>query len=150
VLQTNLLEMPQFLETPDLIRSEIRISNRLVLGRAKSADLPIAEILNYLRLHPEPSRADRDWLYTKLHGRFAAPWTCLIVVFIALPFGAASGRRNVFVGVASSIVICFIFFVLQQLTLALGSGGYMEPWLAAWLPNLSFLLAGIWMTASVR
>ena len=38
-----------------------------------------------------------------------------VVVVIALPFGAAGGRRNVFVGVASSIVICFIYFVLQQL-----------------------------------
>jgi len=63
---------------------------------------------------------------------------------------AASGRRNVFVGVASSIVICFAYFVLQQLGLALGTGGYIIPWLAAWIPNLSFGLLGLWMTARVR
>jgi lipopolysaccharide export system permease protein len=54
------------------------------------------------------------------------------------------------VGVASSIVICFAYFVLQQLGLALGTGGYIIPWLAAWLPNLSFGLLGLWMTARVR
>ncbi len=150
VLQTNWLTMPQFLETPELIRSEIRISNQLLIGRAKKADIPITEILNYERLHPNPSRADRNWLHTKFHGRLASPWTCMVVVLIALPFGAASGRRNVFVGVASSIVICFAYFVLQQLGLALGTGGFIVPWLAAWLPNIVFGLGGLLMTARVR
>ena len=108
------------------------------------------EILNYLRLHRSLSRTDASWLYTKLQGRLAAPWTCLVVVLIAIPFGAASGRRNVFVGVASSLVICFMYFVLEQLSLALGTGGYLPPWLAAWLPNMAFGLPGVWMTARVR
>jgi hypothetical protein len=72
------------------------------------------------------------------------------VVLIALPFGAASGRRNVFVGVAGSIFICFGFFVLSQLGLALGAGGVLPAWLAGWLPNLIFGTAGLWLTAKVR
>ncbi|HEU0038102.1 MAG TPA: LptF/LptG family permease, partial [Verrucomicrobiae bacterium] len=122
----------------------------LSFRKARKADVPIFEILDYLRLHPNPERSQRLWLYTKLHGRLAAPWTCLVVVVIALPFGAASGRRNIFVGVASSIFICFTFFVLLQLGLALGTGGYMPSWLAAWFPNLTFGIAGLWMTARVR
>ena len=150
MLQTNLLAMPEFRETPELIRSEIRISNQLLIGRAKKADIPITELLNYARLHPKPSPSQRNWLDTKFHGRLASPWTCVVVVLIAVPFGAASGRRNVFVGVASSIVICFVYFVLQQLGLALGTGGFIVPWLAAWLPNLVFGLGGLLMTARVR
>lgn len=150
VLSTNVLALPQLTETPEEIRSEIKISRAMEMRRARKADLPIEEILNYLRLHPNPTRTDRAWLLTKLHGRLAAPWTCLVVVLIALPFGAPSGRRNVFVGVASSIVICFVFFVLQQLGLALGAGGYLPPWLGAWAPNLLFALGGLWMTSRVR
>jgi lipopolysaccharide export system permease protein len=149
-LQTNVLAIPEFSETPDQIKSEIKLASRVSLRAAKKADVPISEILNYLRLHPHPSRADRLWLYTKMHGRLAAPWTCLVVVLIALPFGAASGRRNIFVGVASSIFICFTYFVLQQFGLALGTGGYVPSWLAAWFPNLAFGSAGLWLTASVR
>jgi len=153
VLETNLLAMPEFSETPEQIQSEIKISGSLALpgtGKTKRAEMSIAEILNYLRLHPNPSPSSRSWLYTKLQGRLAAPWTCVVVVLIAVPFGAASGRRNVFMGVAGSIVICFAFFVLQQLTLALGTGGYLAPWLAGWLPNLSFGLAGLGLTARIR
>ena len=149
-LQTNVLTMAAFTETPDEIRSEIKIGHRLNFRKARRADVPIFELLDYLRLHPNPKRSDRFWLHTKLHGRLAAPWTCLVVVLIALPFGAGSGRRNIFVGVASSIFICFSFFVLLQLGLALGTGGYLPAWLAAWFPNLTFGIAGLWMTARVR
>jgi lipopolysaccharide export system permease protein len=71
-------------------------------------------------------------------------------VLIALPFGAPSGRRNVFVGVAGSIFICFAYFVLQQVSLALGTGGYLPPWLAAWLPNALFATGAILLIRRVR
>ncbi len=148
--QLEMEAFPEFSETPEQIKSEIKLANLSLHSVKKAADVPIKEILNYLRLHPQPLPSDESWLYTKLHGRLAAPWTCLVVVLIAVPFGAASGRRNIFVGVASSILIAFAYFVVQQLALALGTGGRLPPWLAAWLPNLSFGLAGLVMTARVR
>jgi len=149
-LVTNVLAMPQFKETPEEIQSEINISKGMSVQSKAKADIPIRQILDYMRLHPQPPDAIKSWLITKLQGRFATPWTCLVVVLIAMPFGAASGRRNIFVGVASSIVICFGFIVLQQLALAFGTAGRLTPWLAAWLPNLSFAVAGIVMTARMR
>ena len=150
VLRTNMLAFPEFSEKPEEINSELKIRDSMTLRAAKKADVPIWDIVNYLRLHPNPSRSDQFWLYTKLEGRLAAPWTCLVVVLIAIPFGAVGGRRNVYVGVASSIIICFVYFVLLQLGLALGTSGRLAPWLAAWFPNLSFGLAGLWLTARVR
>ena len=149
--QTNALALPGLSETPEVIQSEINISKGLYFRSARKADISIAEILDYLRLHPRPAqRLDRCWLYTKLYGRLAAPWTCVVVVLVAIPFGAASGRRNVFVGVAGSIFICFTYFVLLQVGLALGAGGYVPAALAAWFPNLAFGLAGLCLTARVR
>jgi len=148
--RTNALVMEQFTETPEQIRSEINISRRLTLRSARKADIPVPQILDYLRLHPQLERADYTWLHTKLHGRLAAPWTCLVVVLIAIPFGAASGRRNVFFGVAGSVFICFAYFVLLQFGLAFGTGGHLPPWFAAWFPNLAFGLTGAWLTARVR
>lgn len=146
---TNALVRPEFTETPDEIRSEIKIGRRLVAG-SREADLPLTDVLDYLRLHPTLKRSDAWWLYTHLHGRLATPWRCLVVVLIALPFGAASGRRNVFVGVASSIFIAFTFLALTRVSLALGTGGHLPSWLAGWLPNLIFGGTGLWLTARVR
>ena len=148
--QTNMLAMPEFTEKPAEIEDEIKIGSYRNLRNSRRADIPLKVIYHHLRLNPNLPRADASWLLTKLHGRLAAPWTCVVVVLIAIPFGAASGRRNLFVGVAGSIFICFAYFVIQQVSLALGSAGHLPAWLAAWLPNMIFGTTGLVLTARVR
>jgi lipopolysaccharide export system permease protein len=152
LVRTNRLAVPEFWETPEQIKSEIKVAPLLSrsVRAAKEAHLSLRDIHNYRRLHPDMTSGDRALLSTQLHARLAAPWTSLVVVLIAFPFGAPSGRRNVFVGVASSIFICFGFFILLRFGLALGTGGYIPPWLAAWMPNLLFATAGLWLTQRVR
>jgi lipopolysaccharide export system permease protein len=155
VTETNLLVMEEFSEKPQEILSALKISRIDNFKQAKRAQLSIREILSYKRLHVATDTRPRAMstmamLDTKLQGRLAAPWTCLVVVLIALPFGAMPGRRNVFVGVASSIVICFGYFVLMEVGLGLGSGGYIPPWLAAWAPNAIFAVSGVVLTFRVR
>jgi lipopolysaccharide export system permease protein len=149
-IETNQLVRRDFTEPPEAIRSELKISGSIGLRPVKEADIPLQALWDYLRFHPDLSGQNHAWFYTKFHGRMAAPWTCLVVVLIAVPFGAPSGRRNVFVGVAGSIFICFAYFVLMQVGLALGSGGWLAPWLAAWLPNIFFTLLGVFLINRVR
>ena len=148
--QTNILQVAEFTETPEQIRSEIKVNQLTGIKAAKSAQLSIGEILQYKRLHPRLRPATRALLDTQLYARLAGPWTCLVVVLIAIPFGAPGGRRNVFVGVAASIFICFAYFVVQRFGMTLGTGGYVPALAAAWLPNVLFAGAGIWLTTRVR
>jgi lipopolysaccharide export LptBFGC system permease protein LptF len=57
-------------------------------------------------------------------------------VFIALPFGALSSQRNVFVGVAASIFIVFAYYVVMSVGMAFGARGWLPPRLAAGCPTL--------------
>jgi lipopolysaccharide export LptBFGC system permease protein LptF len=145
------LTLAGFTETPEIMRSELRVGAQL--NRTKTMRRPqlgAREILNYQRLHPQIPARDQALLDTQLQARFAAPWTCLVVVLIAIPFGSPSGRRNVFYGVAGSLAVGFTYFVLQRLGFALGQGGQVAPWLAAWLPNLCFALTGVGLINRVR
>jgi len=137
--------MTFFHERPEEIRIQIKLAKIEDVREARKAQLSIRDLLVYRKLYPEDVEKN-----TLLHARLAAPWTCLVVVVIAMPFGAASGRRNVFAGVASSVVFCFSFFVFQQLSLAMGFGGRLPGWLAGWLPNLLFSTVGLYFTAKVR
>jgi lipopolysaccharide export system permease protein len=147
---TNAIALPEFDETPRQILSDLKMSDTQTLRGSRSADIPLKDLREYLRLHPDLPREDAPAYLTKYYGRLAGPWTCLVVVLIAIPFGAPSGRRNLFFGVAGSIFICFTFFILQSIGMTLGLGGRLEPWLAAWLPNLVFAAAGVILTARVR
>lgn len=145
------LDLPELDETPDTLRSEVRIGELLSRSRTmRSPELPVRDVLNYLRLHPKLAQRDLNLLQTQLHARIAAPWTCMVVVLIAIPFGAPSGRRNIFYGVAGSLAWGFLYFTVQRFGFALGQSGIVPPWLGAWLPNASFGLLGLWLTARVR
>jgi lipopolysaccharide export system permease protein len=146
--ETNWLEITELSETPAQIKQEIRFGKIKSLRDARKVQLSAREIVDYLTTHPRSG--NQALLETKLHGRLAAPWTCLIVVLIAIPFGAASGRRNVYVGVASSIVICFAYFVAMQLSLMFGVSGQIPPWAAAWAPNVIFGIGGLALIDRVR
>lgn len=145
VRRVPVLPMPEFNETPEMLRSAHLVGGRLQRRVARKLDLPLRTLREYERLQPDLPPEERAWLETQLHGRWALPATCLVVVLIAVPFGAAPGRRNVFYGVAGSIFVAFSYFVVQQLGLALGTGGHLPPWLAAWAPNLLFAATGTWM-----
>jgi lipopolysaccharide export LptBFGC system permease protein LptF len=147
--QTNLLAVPELSETPEEIKIEIKANKVSSWKQVQKARLSNREISTYKKLHPEDSPKGA-MLETQLQGHYATPWTCLVVVLVALPFGAGSGRRNVYVGVASSLGICFAYFVCLQLLLPLGSQGTVPPFLACWAPNFLFGLGGIWSTWRVR
>jgi lipopolysaccharide export system permease protein len=146
LLQTNALAIPEFTESPREFKVELKIHNYEKMGSRKKM-VPLKDILDYLWLRPGINSA---WLQTQLHQHLATPFTCLVVVLIAIPFSAASGRRNLFFGVAGSIFICFLYFVIQQMSLAAGAGGHLPGWMAAWLPNAVFAVTGIILTTRVR
>ena len=149
--RTNVLVIPELTETPAFIRKEIKMSGLTDTARSfKRVQIPSITIIDYLNSHPNLDPKQKRRIRTLLHSRLAVPWICVVVVLIAVPFGAMPGRRNVFVGVASSLAICFVFFVLRELTLELGTGGTLPPWLAAWLPNILFSATGIVLMARIR
>jgi lipopolysaccharide export system permease protein len=150
LMRTNQLMLREIKETPEDIHLQLKFQRINAVDAAKRTQLSLSEI-QYLREHLELNRRDRALLETQFHARIAQPWTCLVVVLVALPFGAGShSRRNVLVGVASSIFIVFVYFVLLRIGLALGTGGYIPAWLAAWLPNAFFAALGLWLTWKIK
>jgi lipopolysaccharide export system permease protein len=149
-MRTNILVLPELTETPEDIQLQLKFQGMDAADAAKRTQLSLAEI-GYLRKHLELNKRDRALLETQFHARLAQPWTCLVVALVALPFGAnTNSRRNVLVGVASSIFIVFVYFVLLRIGLALGTGGYIPPWLAAWLPNVFFAVLGLGLTWKIK
>jgi lipopolysaccharide export system permease protein len=148
-IRTNMMVVAELVETPADIKLQIKFHALNAYDAAKKPQLSLQEI-DYLRSHLNLNKRDRALLETQWHARLAQPWTCLVVVILAVPFAAGSGRRNVFVGVASSIFIVFAYFILTRVGLALGTGLYAPPWLAAWFPNLFFASLGLGLGMRTR
>jgi len=144
------LEYDQFEETPEQIKAFHEFELLSNSRAAKGANISLKKIFQIRKFMDSFDQARIDKINTQFQARLAEPWTCLVVVLIAIPFGAPIGRRNALVAVSGGIFICFGFFVLQRLGLALGTAGYIPAWLAAWFPNLLFGISGILLTTRIQ
>lgn len=82
-------------------------------------------------------------LQLNLADKFAFPFSAVISVLIALPMAIRFGKKGRAMGMAMAIVAFFIYYVMTEAAAAFGSTGRMNPYLAAWLPNVIFGSAGL-------
>ena len=116
---------------------------RIASSQLEPQHLTVPELDVYLRENGDFPDAQLAPYRATLADRWAFPWTCLIVVFVAAPLGIVFSRRGVLTGVASSIFIFFGMIMLRYLFLALGKGDRLPPQLAPWIPIALFFALGM-------
>ena len=82
--------------------------------------------------------------------KLALPATCFIIALFGAPLAVQAPRAGAAIGVAISLGTTILFLLITQIMKAVGAGGLIDPTLAAWLPNMVFLLAALVLLARVR
>jgi lipopolysaccharide export system permease protein len=86
-----------------------------------------------------------------MQGRLATPFASLIMAFLGIPFALRTARgASLALGIGLSVGIGVTFYIFQATLLAFGYSGILPPAVAAWAPNLLFLLLGLWLMLSTR
>ncbi|MCL5774543.1 MAG: LptF/LptG family permease [Firmicutes bacterium] len=83
-------------------------------------------------------------LYLKL----SVPFACLITCLIGAPLSVRFPRGGRLAGIAVSITIIFIYYALLSVGRALGKNGMLNPFMAAWLPNIIIGVLGIYLVTN--
>jgi lipopolysaccharide export system permease protein len=81
-------------------------------------------------------------LQINLADKLAWPFACLIGVVVALPLALRFGKRGRTLGIALAIIAFFAYYLMTTAASAFGRNGAMNPYLAAWLPNIIVGVAG--------
>ena len=113
-------------------------------------NMSMREIRQFLARHQHLPRPTDNLYRVTMYHRLAYPWTCLASVFIGIPFALRTGRRGPALAVASSLLLFGMLYLLTHVSFLLGSRGFLQPPLAAWLPNLVFLAGGVTLLPSIR
>jgi lipopolysaccharide export system permease protein len=74
--------------------------------------------------------------------KLASPFSAFIAVIIAMPLAVRFGKRGRALGIALTILILFLSYVLNAMAAAFGQNSVLNPYLAAWIPNILFAAAG--------
>jgi lipopolysaccharide export system permease protein len=121
-----------------------------LLAESKAPDeMRYAELGRYIDALRR-SGNDANKLIVEQALKLALPATCIIIALFGAPLAVTSPRAGAAVGVAISLGTTVIFLLFVQITKAIGAGGLIQPTLAAWIPNIIFLFAGLVLLAKVR
>jgi lipopolysaccharide export system permease protein len=118
---------------------------RLSSANVRPEFLGISELREYLHFNADFPETLLAPFRTQLQYRWALPWTCFVVTIMATPLGIGFSRRGILSSVAAAIGLVFTMNFLTHLFLALGEGDRVSPFVAAWTPNLIFLVVGIYL-----
>ena len=89
-----------------------------------------------------PDLAGRELV---LGSKYAYPFASFIAVLIAVPLAVRYGKKGRTLGIALAILILFVYYVMGAVAAAFGKNGALDPYLAAWLPNVIMAVAGGWL-----
>lgn len=135
--------------TQEQMISELTISDwdetpfRLESSNMRAEYLSVGELREYLHYNADFPPTLLAPFATHLQYRIALPWTCFIIVLVTAPLAIGFSRKGVLTSVATAIGLVFTMNFLTHFFLALGEGDRIPPWLAAWTPNIIFLLVGL-------
>ena len=86
----------------------------------------------------------------QLQQKLAFPFVAVIMTLIAVPFAVTTGRSGAIYGIGVGLVLAIVYQTALSLFGALGSGGWVDPTLAAWAPNILFGATAAYMLLTVR
>ncbi len=95
--------------------------------------------------------ADLAPLRVLFHLKLAIPWACVILAVLGASLGVGPQRSGAGMGLAMSVLIVFAYYVVMSFSRSFGEGGYLPPVVAAWAPNIIFLvIAGLLVRSADR
>ena len=105
----------------------------------------IRQLNDYInRFANSGARRAVDNLRVDLFSKWSLPLSSIVIILVGLPFALMTGQRKAqtFTALAVACAIGFLYYVLNAVGLALGKGGLLPPFLAAFLAPLLFSIIG--------
>jgi lipopolysaccharide export system permease protein len=89
-------------------------------------------------------------LLTDREEKLAVPLLTFVIVLFGAPLATSTKRGGTAYGIGMALFSTILYLLFFRLSTGLGETGAMEPFTAAWLPNLCFLVAGLFLLVRVR
>ena len=129
---------PELHETPGYFKKEVKQYN----------EMNYTELRSYIR-DLQQSGFDVVRLRMQLHEKLSYPLITLIVAILAIPFSLSTGKKGAITGVAVGIGVVVFYIVVTRFFEAMGNQSLLPAALAAWAPDLLFVLVGGYLILKV-
>ncbi|AER66287.1 permease YjgP/YjgQ family protein [Thermovirga lienii DSM 17291] len=100
-------------------------------------EMSALELWEYIKLMKKQG-SNLSPLWVLFHLKLALPWACVILALLGTTLGVRPHRSGHGTGLATSVFIVFLYYVLMSFFKSFGEAGHLSPLIAAWMPNLTF------------
>ncbi len=86
-------------------------------------------------------------LRVDLQEKIAKPFSIIVIVLAGLPLSLLTGRRKAqtFMSLAVAIGLAFLYAICNSVGIAMGKGGFLWPFAAAWLAPVTFTWLALYL-----
>ena len=116
--------------------------NKINASQKKPNELTIRELREQIKLLDQNS-VNTNKMKVEMYNRFALPLASLVCAIVGAPLGMQKQRGSSSIGFGISVVVIFIYYSIMTLGNALGNGGKIPPYIAAFLPDIICGIAGV-------
>jgi len=115
-----------------------------------SAEMTASELRQHMKSAKLKEKELRE-LAIELHKKIAIPTSCFVFALLAVPLGIRKHRTARSRGFVLGLITVLAYYILRLIGEALGETGRIPVPLGAWLPNVLFGIAGVYLfTMAVR
>ena len=118
--------------------------NKMAESQKKPDELTIRELKEQIKVLDNNS-VDTNKMKVELFNRFSMPLASLVCALVGAPLGLQKQRGSSSIGFGISVIVIFIYYSIMTISNALGNGGRIPPYVAAFLPDVITGIAGIWL-----
>jgi LPS export ABC transporter permease LptF/LPS export ABC transporter permease LptG len=129
---------PELLEMPAYFKKEVK----------QDSEMNYEELRRYIR-DLQQSGFDVVRLRVQLNNKLSYPLMTFIMAILAIPFSVSTAKKSTITGVAVAVGIAVFYTVVSRLCEAMGDLSQLPPALAAWSPDLIFILVGGYLILKV-
>lgn len=127
--------------------TDIPIEMPAAEGKTNAEIAPVPELKTWELLQQARSFHDsrRRFYMIEVYRRFALPAACLVLALVGIPLGLSAKKGGKATGFVLTIALVFIYYVISLAGISLARQDRLPPALGAWMGNIIFLIAGIFL-----
>ena len=112
------------------------------LNKNVAKEMNFAKLVNYIKTTTNIDEKERNSIRIELYDKLALPLTTIALVLIGVPLAITPPRVRYNRGFLFSILIIFAYYLIRALSISFGEAGTLQPFLAAWMPNIVLTIIG--------
>ncbi len=112
------------------------------LNKNVAKEMNFSKLVNYIKTNTNIDEKERNSIQIELYDKLALPLTTIALVLIGVPLAITPPRVRYNRGFLFSILIIFAYYLIRALSISFGEAGTLQPFLAAWMPNIVLTIIG--------